>query len=315
MRKISLFSLSLLVGSLFLATTCQAQTLTELVRPEAIALDATSDAQASSEASLSAVVNPEAKQSIQEKKDQDLTEIAGGKTDALATYLLEQPAPKRAWYNVLKIAFRGAVNRGLPSNVLVILILFPLIAAIIAFSRHVVGLRGFGVYTPAVLAVALVSTGILLGIGTFLIIMLTTLLLQKLFKKFNLAHLPKTALILWGVCVTLIIFLILTAYFRLESFFSLSIFPLLILVSLSENFTSTQAFASTKEALRLTLETLILAVIAALIMGSNALQRFAIVNPEISLLSILIMSLLIGRYQGLRLFELIRFQALLKKKD
>lgn len=267
------------------------------------------------EASVAAtIVDPVAKQNLQEKKDQDITEVTGSKSDLLASYLLEQPLENSSWYNFFQVAIRKAVNRGLPSNLLVLLLLFPLVATIIAFSRHVIGLRGFGIYTPAVLSVVFVSTGIPIGIIVFLLIIIASIFLHKIYKRFNLAHLPKSALILWGVCLVMICFLILMAYFRLEVFYSLTIFPLLILVSLSENFTSTQLASTTKEAAKLTLETLILAIIGAFIIGSDSIQKFTILNPELVLIFSLIANILIGRYTGLRLLELMRFKNILEKK-
>jgi len=47
------------------------------------------------------VVNPEAKQIIQEKKDQDVTETTGGKTDELAAHLLESSNQALSWNNFL----------------------------------------------------------------------------------------------------------------------------------------------------------------------------------------------------------------------
>ncbi|MBQ6436002.1 hypothetical protein IJJ27_00370 [bacterium] len=270
--------------------------------------------EASESASNSAaIVNPEVKQLIQEKKDQDVTETTGGKTDELASHLLEQADKPLSWNNFLQYWIRRAVNQGLPSNLIVLLMLFPLVSSIIALSRHIIGLKGFGIYTPAVLSVALVSTGIPIGITMFVIIVFVSVLLHRLLKRTNIAHLPKTAIILWGVCLSVIILLITTACAGLKVFYSLSIFPLLILISLSENFTSTQLISSTKEAIRLTVETMVLATVAALIIGNNSVQQFVIVNPELTIIVTLIIDILIGRYNGLRFMELFRFKALIKK--
>lgn len=323
-RKIIFSLISLSLSFVFFTqpvfTTIQAAT-TPVTSPiattgpnELIDLDIQTQAQSTAEATLAAsLVDPVAKQTIQEKKDQDITEVTSTKNDMLASYLLEKPLENPNWYNTLQLAIRKAVNRGLPSNILVLLLLFPLVATIIAFSRHIIGLRGFGIYTPAVLSVVFVSTGIPLGLTVFLLIVIASILLHKLFKRFNIAHLPKTALTLWGVCVIIIAFLILMAYFKIQAFYALTIFPLLILVSLSENFTSTQLMSSTREAFVLTLETLILAVCATFIIGNEGIQKFTIINPELVLLFSLVANILIGRYTGLRLIELVRFKNLIKK--
>ena len=294
--------------SLALASAAQAQELTVPLFSLPL-LEASSEAQASMSAS---VVSPEVKQIVQEKKDQDVTETTGGKTDALAAYLLEQPETPLSWHNFIRHLMRRSVSRGLPSNLIVLLILFPIVSLIIAFSRHVVGLRGFGVYTPAVLSVALVSTGIINGIILFLVVILSSMCMQKVTKRLNLAHLPKTSLVLWGVSLIMILFLLITAYFDVKTFFGLSIFPLLIVISLSENFTSTQLFSTTKEAVRLTFETIFLASISALIIDNSEVQRLVITHPELTLLLTLAADMLIGRYNGLRLLELWRFKTLIQ---
>ncbi len=271
--------------------------------------------EATVEATLAAtIVDPAAKQSIEEKKNADITEVTSVKNDILASYLLEQPREDLHWYNFLRQAITTAVNRGLPSNIIVLLLLFPLVATIIAFSRHVIGLRGYGIYTPAVLSVVFVSTGFSLGLVMFLLIITVSLILHRLFRKVKISYLPKTALIMWGVSALIIAFLLLMAYWRVEAFYALTIFPLLILVSLAENFTSTKAMSSTRAAVILTLETLFLAIMASLIIGNTWIQMFTILNPELVLLFSLVANILIGRYTGLRLLELFRFRDLIKKK-
>ena len=52
----------------------------------------TNDLPSTAEATLAAnLVDPIAKQTIQEKKDQDITEVTSTKNDMLASYLLEKP--------------------------------------------------------------------------------------------------------------------------------------------------------------------------------------------------------------------------------
>lgn len=260
------------------------------------------------------VVNPDATQVILEKKNQDLTEVTSSKTVELATQLLEKPESDIKWYHFMQSWIRRAITNGLPSNLLTLLILFPIVATIIAFSRHVLGLRGFGIYAPATLAIAFLSTTITMGVIMFVFIVLATVISGRILRHLNLAHLPKSALTIWLVCVLVIALLLVMANLHVEEFYALTILPLLFLVSLAENFTSTQLMSSTREAVRLTVETIFLAVISTLIIGSNPIRVFVILNPELSLLAVFVLNLLIGRYTGLRLTELLRFKLLVKKK-
>ena len=61
--------------------------------------------------------------------------------------------------NPIKYAIRSAVSAGVPANTLALLLLLPLIASVIAATRHLVGLRGFGIFLPAALIGSLRGDG------------------------------------------------------------------------------------------------------------------------------------------------------------
>ena len=86
--------------------------------------------------------------------------------------------------NFLKYAIRGSVNAGVPPNTIVLLLLLPGVAGLIAAVRQLVGLRGFGIFLPAALSVVFVAVGPIVGIGLFLLIVavstITRLILRKL---------------------------------------------------------------------------------------------------------------------------------------
>src|SRR3989344_7844977 len=99
----------------------------------------------------------------------DLTQKSEETTEPLKRILDEQ-ALHSAWPgNPIKFAIRGAVDAGVPPNTIVLLLLLPGVAALIAAARHLIGLRGFGIFLPAALAVTFVATGPVVGIALFLI--------------------------------------------------------------------------------------------------------------------------------------------------
>lgn len=272
------------------------------------------EATLSAEASLSATASDSTKLAIQEKKDQDLTETVSQASDDLATFIQNQTPIELKWYNFLQYYIRSAIQNGLPANIVVLVLMFPLVASLIAFARHVIGLRGFGIYAPAVLSVAFVSTGIPLGIMMFIFVILVAAMIRKLNNKLNLPYLPKTALLLWGISIAVLALLIVAGNFDLTFLMKISIFPLLIIILLSENFMETQLFSNQGEAFRLTLETIIIAILGALLISSQAIQRIVILNPEITLIAIGLIDVLIGSFTGLRLMELWRFRNVAKSK-
>lgn len=268
------------------------------------ALVATDSATASAEATPSAVVRV--------KPDSDLTQPASKPTDALTAFLEANPPQPLSWYNPLEYLIRQAITNGLPANIVVILIMFPIIASIIAASRHIIGLQGFGVYTPAVLSVAFVSTGIVTGISIFIIVMLAATLCRIILRRMKLQYLPRTALLLWGVSLAVLVVLLLTGIYGISSLFTITIFPLLIIILLTENFMETQLTSSQSQALEMTIETLVIAIICSLIISYQPLQLWVLIHPEVTFALVALFNIIIGKYSGLRLLEYIRFKSLLE---
>lgn len=255
----------------------------------------------------------EVDQEIKEKIDKDITETKGEQTNKLVAYMDQNPPGPLSWNNFFQHAMRRAVSGGVQPNVLVLLLLFPLVVTMIAASRHIVGLRGFGVYIPAVLSIALASTGVVEGLILFLAIAATAVVAKKLVRKTNLPYLPRTALTLWTVSLGIFGLMVLAPYINLVSLISVSIFPILILVLLAENFLDAQARTKQSEALMLTLETLGLAVIASFFLRWEPLQIFAISEPELLIITVAFFNALIGKFVGLRLSERLRFRSIIEE--
>jgi len=175
-------------------TPAEAATLSALATDSAT-LDSSASAEASAEAEL-ATPSAAIIEKIQQSQDQDITNTTAKQQDKLAAYLDENSPGPLSWYNFLEYAIRHAVSNGVPASTLVLVLLFPTIASIIAASRHIIGLRGFGIYIPAVLSVALVSTGLVAGTIIFLAIITIALFSQRILKILRLSYLPRTALLL-----------------------------------------------------------------------------------------------------------------------
>ena len=228
--------------------------------------------------------------------------------------LLEEQELKSVWpFNFVKYAIRGAVDAGVPPNTIVLLLLLPLSAAVIASARHIVGIRGFGIFLPAALSVTFVVTGPVVGIGIFLVIVAVStsarIALRK--AKIKLQYLPRMALILLFVSLGVLLVLFSAPLIGQPDITGVSIFPVLILALLAEDFSRVQLGKSAKTAVNLTTETLILALVSYVFLTSGMVQRFALLNPEILICSIAVYDFLLGKYAGLRLIELWRFRKLI----
>jgi len=252
---------------------------------------------------------------IQEKKDKDLTDTSGKQKSELALFLENNPPSELSWNNFLQHSIRKAVAGGVPANVIVLVLLFPVAATLIAASRHIVGLKGFGIYIPTVLSVAFVSTGILPGLIIFVAISLTTLLTNKIFKKTKLPYLPRTALMLWTISIGIFALLMLAPILNLTNLMSVNIFPVLILVLLSENFLDAQARSKESHAIGLTIETIVLAIISSWLLNWDLLQKLALREPELLLVVTALVSIAIGKFSGLRVSERLRFGAIIEEEE
>ena len=218
--------------------------------------------------------------------------------------------------NFIKFAIRRSVDAGVPVNTIVLILLLPLIAAVIAAIRQLIGLRGFGIFLPAALSVVFVATGPVVGILLFLIIVFvstaTRMILRKV--KIKLQYLPRMALIFWAVSVGVLGVLFTTPIFHFPGLTNVSIFAVLILALLTEDFIRIQLGKSVKTAIRLTSETIIVSVISYLFLTYSPLQEFTLLRPELYLLLVFALDLILGRYTGLRVMELWRFRKLIRNK-
>jgi hypothetical protein len=228
--------------------------------------------------------------------------------------LLEGQELGSIWpFNPLKHAIRSAVGAGVPPNTIVLLLLLPIVAAVIAAARHLIGIRGFGIFLPAALSVVFVATGPIIGIILFLIIVFVSSIMRIIFKetKIKLQYLPRMALVLLFVVFGVLGLLFAAPIIKQPGLSNVSIFPVLILVLLAEDVSRVQMGKSAKTAINLTTETLILALLSYIFLTLEPLQKFALLNPEIIFLSVAVFDFMIGKYVGLRFIEFWRFRKLI----
>lgn len=225
---------------------------------------------------------------------------------------LDRQATSPVWLNPLKIGIMNAVNRGVSVNTIVLLLLFPLTAALVAFSRQVVGLNGFGIFIPALVSVAFLSTGILAGLVLFLAIIIAAVAARYGINKVKLPYLPRMAVLIWAVVLAVLVLLLFSPALSLERLVGLGIYPVLLFIMLAESNIEAQITRTWQTAALMTGETIAIAIVASQVMGTVAIQEWVLLNPEVSVLSILGLDFVIGNYKGLRLLEVWRFRKLIK---
>jgi len=252
---------------------------------------------------------------VREKKDQDITDPGGKQKSKLAQFLDDNPPEPLSWNNFMQHGIRYAVSNGVGANTIVLILLFPLIASLIAASRHIIGLRGFGIYTPAVLSVALVSTGLFEGVIIFGAIATTAVIANHFIRNLKLSYLPRTGLLLSIISLGIFGVLVLSPALNVVSLLTVNIFPILILVLLSENFLDAQSKTKQSDAIALTAETLGLAFISGLILQWEAMQKFVLLEPELFAIGIMSLNIIIGKFVGLRISERLRFHSIIEEEE
>lgn len=215
--------------------------------------------------------------------------------------------------NFLRQTIHWGVAQGYSLEFLLLLLLLPLAVSLVAVARYLIGIQGLGFFTPAMIAVAFLATGIVPGLIIFLAILLIEILAIWLLKRLKIHFMAKMSLVLLIGCLVFMPFLFLFLRFQAAVFLNSALVPVLILVLIGENLAEVQLKKTPKKAIRATLETLFLASLSFLILNAVFLKKMMLLYPELMIILIIVLNLWIGQFIGLRLIEYHRFRKLLKK--
>lgn len=213
--------------------------------------------------------------------------------------------------NALSFGINFLVNRGVPINSIILILMLPIIATILAFARQVIGIKAFGLVTPAMTTVSFLVMGLQYGLIIFVTILLAGTLTRLILRKLRLLYLPRMALVLTSVSFSLLLLLGLGAANDRSSILSFSIFPALILTILAEEFISAQFKHGLRNALTITGWTLVLAMSCYAIVSSEIFRTLILSYPE-TILATIPINIILGQWSGLRLTEYFRFRTLLR---
>ncbi len=206
------------------------------------------------------------------------------------------------------------LNEGVPFETIKLILMLPIIATLIAFLRQVVGIKAFGIYTPLLVTFAFLATnGLRYGIAIFITIILIGMLTRVALKSFRLLYLPRVAIMLTIVALSILIMLVIGGSLKRTGLASVSIFPILIMITLVEKFIAVQIEKGDRAAILLAAETLIISILGFYIASWETLVHFIAFYPWIILLTIPL-NIILGKWTGLRLSEYFRFGEIIKRK-
>jgi len=199
---------------------------------------------------------------------------------------------------VLPVHFQGMIK---------ILLLVPLGALIVAFCRTIIGIPTFGTFTPILLAIAFRDISLWLGLLLLVIVVFLGWMLRKGLDQLKILIIPRLSIIV-SVVIMLILFMMILAFnFNQQKVLFISLFPMVIMTWTIERFSVMQIEDGTANAFKAASGTAFVAVVAYYVMRMHIFRTYLFAFPELLLVIIAIL-LLLGRYTGIRLTELRRFQ-------
>lgn len=206
------------------------------------------------------------------------------------------------------------IDQGVPLQTVTLLLMLPLIATLVAFFRQVIGIKAFGIYTPSIITFALVAfdpNGIKYGTAIFISIIFVGMIARFVLKKFRLLYLPRVAITLSIVSLTILLILAIGGTYQRTGLAAVSVFPLLIMITLAEKFVSAQIEKGSRVALILAAETLLISLLGYFLVSWKLLASLLLQYPWIILFTFLI-NFSLGKWTGLRITEYFRFRKIFR---
>lgn len=228
-------------------------------------------------------------------------------------------------FSFLTSTINFLIEKNVPINSIILILMLPVIVTVIAFLKQIIGLSTLGVYTPAIITLSFLALDLRLGLIFLLATMIVGSITHSFFRRYRLLYIPRMAVLLSIVSLTIIGILTVGSFFNISRIASVSIFPMLVMSTLAEKFVSIQGDKGFKSAFYTMLETIFVAIVAYVIVGGEVDLIFTNIKiefvrtlifsyPELIFLFILI-NIALGRWTGLRLSEYIRFREILRRAE
>lgn len=185
-----------------------------------------------------------------------------------------------------------------------LLLALPLGAVMVVFARSVLGWKTFGLFTPMLLALAYLQSGPFAGPVISTAAILIGMAAAPLLKLLNLSRVA-----FLGTLIAIVVTALGTLALRLDNLVLMSAFPVVVTALVVERWWNAWEADGRKQAMKMTATTLALALMIQALVASPLLIALGQQAPLVMPASAIVMMIVLGRYQGLRLSELTRFRA------
>lgn len=188
------------------------------------------------------------------------------------------------------------------------LLMVPVGVLAIVFGRTFVGLETFGLMTPLILGFAFERMGTLEGLAIYLALIALVTPLRMLLEHVSVLSVARTGALI-TLCALVLLVVLSLGTTLLPGIRAGEIgLPVIAMAGVIDRFVSAQMDQSPKEALKLSIHTLVVATAVSALVSLSALRGLVAGHPDLLVLGLPTM-LLLGRYRGLRLLERWRFRA------
>ncbi len=215
----------------------------------------------------------------------------------------------RPW-NVLSVLVNGLMARGVPSSTILLVLMLPIIATVVAVMKQVVGLNTLGVYTPSILSLSFIALNFWYGLIIFTVLFAVATVARSALHHYRLLYIPRMAMILTISSLAILLVLLLGTLFD-QRIDELAIFPILVVATMVEKFVTIQSEKGVKSALRIGAEVLVVAMLCYFVAQWGFLEVLVLGHPEVIGLFFLV-DIFLARWSGLRLTEYIRFREIIR---
>jgi hypothetical protein len=232
-------------------------------------------------------------------------------TDILSTYSIDSAPPVvRSVLGILDL-------RRLPSKLhepIKVVLILPLGALFTALVRTIIGIRTFGTFSPTLLALAFVYNDFQSGLCILVVVLATGFISRGVLDRLKLLLVPRLSIILTLVVMLMVLGVAIMNYlnkFSQAPGGQTVLLPMVILTNLVERFYVTSEEDNFLLAVRLILTTLLMALAIYLLLNWRRLGDLLFNFPELHFFTVAIL-VVMGRYTGYRLTELVRFRDLVQ---
>jgi hypothetical protein len=192
---------------------------------------------------------------------------------------------------------------------LYLLYTMPLAAAVVVFARMVVGVQTFGLFTPMLMAMAFLQTGLIAGPVILFIAIGSGLLVAPMLKSLKMARVGFLGGLMAMVAIALLA--VVPIFNRIEW---VTAFPVVVTALAVERYWTVWEAEGMWDATKVALSTLLVAIAIEAVVLSPPVRWLVDLSPYAAPVLGGILSIGLGLYRGMRLSELRRFKVVRRSR-